>query len=47
MGSLPKLRLNTLSGDDCRLLVDTVQDYAIFMLDPRGTSRAGTGAPSG
>jgi PAS domain S-box-containing protein len=36
MGSLLKFQLNTLSGDDCRLLVDTVQDYAIFMLDPNG-----------
>jgi PAS domain S-box-containing protein len=26
----------TLSGDDCRLLVESVVDYAIFMLDPEG-----------
>ena len=25
-----------LSGDDCRLLVESVVDYAIFMLDPEG-----------
>ncbi|HEU4582299.1 MAG TPA: PAS domain S-box protein [Polyangiaceae bacterium] len=33
------VRLNlarALSGDDCRLLVESVVDYAIFMLDPEG-----------
>src|SRR5688572_3109086 len=29
-------RLHTLSGDDCRLLVESVTDYAIFILDPDG-----------
>src|SRR5512142_1620112 len=29
-------RIASLSGDDCRLLVDSVVDYAIFMLDPTG-----------
>ncbi len=29
-----------------RLLVESVKDYAIFMLDPAGTSRPGTRAPS-
>ncbi len=31
---LPTAR--ALSGDDCRLLVESVFDYAIFMLDPHG-----------
>jgi PAS domain S-box-containing protein len=29
-------RVAALSWDDCRLLVDSVADYAIFMLDPDG-----------
>jgi PAS domain S-box-containing protein len=29
-------QVSSLSGDDCRLLVESVVDYAIFMLDPRG-----------
>ena len=29
-------KTNTLSADDWRLLVESVQDYAIFMLDPEG-----------
>jgi PAS domain S-box-containing protein len=28
--------INALSWEDCRLLIDSVQDYAIFMLDPSG-----------
>ena len=29
-------RANALSGEDCRLLVESVVDYAIFMLDIDG-----------
>jgi PAS domain S-box-containing protein len=35
----PVVKLSTVSslgGDDCRLLVESVLDYAIFMLDPDG-----------
>jgi PAS domain S-box-containing protein len=35
----PVVKLSTVSslgGDDCRLLVESVLDYAIFMLDPEG-----------
>src|SRR5690349_6050568 len=30
------LRVSSLSGDDCRLLVESVVDYAICMLDAEG-----------
>ena len=33
------------SEERFRLLVDGVQDYAIFLLDSEGESRAGTAAP--
>jgi PAS domain S-box-containing protein len=33
---VPLPRIASLSWEDCRLLVDSVVDYAIFMLDPDG-----------
>lgn len=29
-------QVRSWSGDDCRLLVESVADYAIYMLDPEG-----------
>jgi len=34
--NIVRLPSATLSGDDCRLLVESIVDYAIFMLDPDG-----------
>jgi PAS domain S-box-containing protein len=35
-GALPLPTVPSLTWDDCRLLVESVTDYAIFMLDPDG-----------